>query len=186
MKRYLAIITSLRLQFWSFGILCSEPSLLKYFRDFTPLKENFFGNRPKSYIICAKWSSFFPNVYELSFRGLKRSSPVNISNVIQAKDHISALRLYLEPVNTSGPRYCLVWISVAKWWCSQQALPKSAIFTLNPSSSLGPLSRTSFVSNAEKSYLAVLWFVLLLFFYWLALFLISSSPFYYHCLIFLR
>lgn len=130
---YLAIITSFRLQFCNLGILCNDPSLLKYFRDLAPLRANFFGNLPKSYIIWAKWSSFFPNDSLLSFRGLNKSSPVNISKVMQAKDHISAVRLYLEPVKTSGPLYCLVWISVAKWWCYQQALPKSAIFTLNPS-----------------------------------------------------
>jgi hypothetical protein len=45
---------------------------------------------------------------------LNKSSPVSISKVIQARDHISAERLYLDPVSTSGPRYCLVWISVAK------------------------------------------------------------------------
>ena len=186
MNRYLAIITSLRLQFWSFGILCREPSLLKYLRDLTPLNENFLGNRPKSYIICAKWSSFLPKVSELSFLGLKSNSPVNISKVIQANDHISALKLYFEPVKTSGPRYCLVWISVAKWWCYQQALPKSAIFTLKPYSSLGPLSRTSLVSNAEKSYFAVFYFLFFLSFCLLGFFLSSYSPFSCHCLIFLR
>jgi hypothetical protein len=68
----------------------------------------------------------------LSFLGLKRSSPVSISKVMQAKDHISAERLYFDPVKTSGPLYCRVWIYVAKWWCYQQAFPRSAIFTLNP------------------------------------------------------
>jgi hypothetical protein len=129
---YLAIITSFKLQFWSFGILCNEPDWLKYFLDLAPLKANFFGNLPKSYIIWAKWSSFFPKASELSFLGLNNSSPVSISNVMHASDHISAERLYFEPVKTSGPLYCLVWISVAKWWCYQQAFPKSAILTLNP------------------------------------------------------
>ena len=153
---YFAIITSFKLQFWSFGILCRVPSLLKYFLDFAPLKANFLGNLPKSSIIWAKWSSFFPKVSELSFLGLNKSSPVSISKVMQAKDHISADRLYFEPVKTSGPRYCRVWISVAKWWCYQQALPKSAILTLNPSSSFGPLSITSLVSKAENNSFAVL------------------------------
>ena len=30
---------------------------------------------------------------------------------------------------TSGERYCRVWISLVKWWLTQQALPRSAIFT---------------------------------------------------------
>lgn len=48
---------------------------------------------------------------------------------MQANDHISAVKLYLDPKRTSGPLYCRVCISVAKWWCSQQAFPKSAILT---------------------------------------------------------
>ena len=144
-------MTSLRLQFWSFGILTRFPSLEKYFLLLEPLTVNFLGNRPNSSIIWARWSSFLPKVSLLSFRGLKRSYPVNISKVMQAKDHISADKLYFDPVSTSGPRYCLVWISVAKWWCSQQAFPRSAILTLKPFSNLGPLSRTSLVSKALKS-----------------------------------
>lgn len=154
---YLAIITSLRLQFCSFGILAKLPYFEKYFLAFAPLTVNFLGNLPKSYIICARWSSFLPKLSFWSFLGLKSSYPVNISKVIHAKDHISALRLYLEPVSTSGPLYCLVWISVAKWWCSQQAFPRSAILTLNPFSSLGPLSRTSLVWKAEKSSAILFW-----------------------------
>jgi len=46
---------------------------------------------------------------------LNKRSPVNISNVMQAKDHKSAVVLYFEPKITSGPLYCLVWIYVAKW-----------------------------------------------------------------------
>lgn len=184
---YLAIITSFRLQFWSLGILCKVPSLLKYFLDLAPLKANFLGNLPKSSIICAKWSSFLPKVSELSFLGLNNNSPVSISNVIQANDHMSADKLYFDPVNTSGPRYWRVWISVAKWWCYQQALPKSAILTLNPSSSFGPLSSTSFVSKAEKSSFAVLdlpyfWDCYIYFF----VSSISSSPFSWNFFIFLR
>ena len=74
------------------------------------------------------------------------------SKVIQANDHISAVRLYLEPSMTYGLRYCLVWIYVAKWWCSQQALPKSAILTLmfsvNP---LSVLSKDSLCLKLTKS-----------------------------------
>lgn len=122
----------------------------------------------------------------MSFLGLNKSYPVSISNVMQANDHMSAERLYFEPVNTSGPLYCLVWISVAKWWCYQQALPKSAILTLKPFSSFGPLSRTSFVSNAENSYFAL--FPPFSFFSLLFSFLCSwsyYSPFSCHFLIFL-
>jgi hypothetical protein len=91
-----------------------------------------------------------PKLSLWSLRGLNSNSPVSISKVMQARDHMSALRLYLDPVRTSGPRYCRVWISVAKWWCYQQAFPRSAIFTLNPFYSLGPLSRISLVRKAEK------------------------------------
>ena len=148
---YLAIITSFKLQFWSFGILTKLPSFEKYFLLLRPRQVNFLGNLPKSSIIWARWSSFFPKESLLSLRGLNKSYPVNISKVIHAKDHISALKLYFDPVKTSGPRYCLVWISVAKWWCYQQAFPRSAIFTLKPFSSFGPLSRTSLVENALNS-----------------------------------
>ncbi len=148
--------------------------------------ENFLGNLPNSSIIWARWSSFFPNVSELSFLGLKSNYPVSISKVMQANDHISADRLYFDPVKTYGPRYWRVWISVAKWWCSQHAFPKSAILTLNPSSSFGPLSRTSLASNAENNYLAVFeafyFFSILFYFFWSSAY---YSPFYCHFLIFL-
>ena len=107
---YLAIITSFKLQFWSLGIRIKLPSFEKYFLVFRPRHVNFLGNLPRSYIIWARWSSFFPKESLLSFLGLNRSSPVSISKVMQASDHISAVRLYLDPVKTSGPRYCLVWI----------------------------------------------------------------------------
>ena len=42
----------------------------------------------------------------------------------------SVLAPHLAPRMTSGERYCLVWISFVKWWLTQQALPRSAIFTL--------------------------------------------------------
>jgi hypothetical protein len=81
----------------------------------------------------------------------------------------------LEPVNTSGPLYCLVWISVAKWWCYQQAFPKSAIFTLNPFYSLGPLSMTNLVSNALNS--CLIFFYSRGFFTFLTTFFTGSSVF---------
>ncbi len=41
----------------------------------------------------------------------------------------SVLAPHLEPRITSGERYCRVWISFVKWWPTQQAFPRSAIFT---------------------------------------------------------
>lgn len=127
---YLAIITSFKDQFWSFGMRLRAPSLLTYLRPFAPRCDIFLGNRPINSMIWAKWSSFFPKEPFWSFFGLNNSYPVRSSKVIQANDHISALRLYFDPRSTSGLRYCLVWIYVAKWWCSQQAFPRSAILTL--------------------------------------------------------
>lgn len=43
------------------------------------------------------------------------------------------------PVITSGERYCLVYINVAKWWLCQQAFPISAILTRKLSVNLAPL-----------------------------------------------
>lgn len=88
---------------------------------------------------------------------------------------MSAVKLYFDPVKTYGPLYCLVWISVAKWWCSQQAFPKSAIFTLNPFYNLGPLSKISFVLKAENSYLTVFFGFLTIIVY----FLISETYSFY-------
>lgn len=150
-------MTSFIDQFCNLGIRQRAPSRVKYLRDLEPLCESFLGNRPSNSIICAKWSSFFPNCSLVSFLGLNSSSPVSISKTIHAKDHISADRLYFDPVRTYGPRYCRVWIYVAKWWCYQHAFPKSAILTLNPSYSFGPLSKTSLVSKAENNYCSVFW-----------------------------
>ena len=71
-------------------------------------------------------------------------------HTMQAVLQISAGVPYPAPSKTSRQRYCLVWISSVKWWCystkrktvsaieshtnffsltTQQALPKSAIFT---------------------------------------------------------
>ena len=49
---------------------------------------------------------------------------------IDAMLHTSVLAPHLAPRMTSGDRYCLVWMSFVKWWLTQQALPRSAIFTL--------------------------------------------------------
>jgi len=145
-------------QFCSFGIRFRFPSFEKYFLALVPLQVNLCGNLPSNSIICARWSSFFPKESLLSLWGLKSSSPVNISKVIQARDHISAVKLYFDPRRTYGPLYWRVCISVAKWWCSQQAFPKSAILTLNPFSSLGPLLSTNLVSKAENSSFNFLFF----------------------------
>ncbi len=82
------------------------------------------------------WSSSLSK--PLPFFGSNRKSPVAISKIIQAKDHISAEVPYLAPIMTSGDLYCLVWISVEKWWYDQQPLPKSQIFSRNDSSNFGP------------------------------------------------
>ena len=42
----------------------------------------------------------------------------------------SVLAPHLAPRITSGDRYCLVWMSLVKWWFTQHALPRSAILTL--------------------------------------------------------
>lgn len=42
---------------------------------------------------------------------------------------MSVLAPHLDPKITSGERYWRVWISLVKWWPTQHALPKSAIFT---------------------------------------------------------
>lgn len=42
----------------------------------------------------------------------------------------SVLAPHLAPSMTSGERYCLVWMSLVKWWFVQHALPRSAILTL--------------------------------------------------------
>jgi hypothetical protein len=92
---------------------------------------------------------------------------------MHAKDHKSAEVLYFEPSKTSGPLYWRVCIYVAKWWCIQQALPRSAIFTLKPFSSFGPLSKTSLVSKAlNNSFIEISFFYV---FCWLT----SIYGFYY-------
>jgi hypothetical protein len=97
---YLAIMTSLRDQFCSLGMRLRQPSLLMYFRPFSPRIDIFRGKRPISSMICARWSSFLPKCSLGSFLGLKSNSPVKSSKVMQASDHISAERLYLDPSST--------------------------------------------------------------------------------------
>lgn len=41
----------------------------------------------------------------------------------------SVLAPHLAPRITSGDRYCRVWMSLVKWWLTQQAFPRSAILT---------------------------------------------------------
>lgn len=48
---YLAIMTSLSDQFCSLGMRLRQPSLLMYFRAFSPRVDIFFGNLPISYMI---------------------------------------------------------------------------------------------------------------------------------------
>lgn len=42
----------------------------------------------------------------------------------------SVLAPHFAPRMTSGERYWRVWMSLVKWWLTQQALPRSAILTL--------------------------------------------------------
>lgn len=44
--------------------------------------------------------------------------------------HTSVLAPHFAPRMTSGDRYCRVWMSLVKWWLTQQAFPRSAILTL--------------------------------------------------------
>lgn len=55
----------------------------------------------------------------------------NIGNfrTIAAILQTSVLAPHLLPRITSGDLYCLVWMSLVKWWPTQQALPRSAILT---------------------------------------------------------
>jgi hypothetical protein len=48
---------------------------------------------------------------------------------IAAMLHTSVLAPHFAPSMTSGDLYCLVWMSFVKWWLTQHAFPKSAIFT---------------------------------------------------------
>lgn len=105
---YLAIMKSLMDHCCRLGTLLSLPVFEKYFLNLEHLRVNFLGKIPSSYIIWAMWSSFFPYTSLVSLLGLKRRSPVNISKVMQASDHRSAVILYLDPKITSGPLYCLV------------------------------------------------------------------------------
>ena len=41
----------------------------------------------------------------------------------------SVLAPHFPPRMTSGERYCRVWMSLVKWWPTQQAFPRSAILT---------------------------------------------------------
>lgn len=55
-----------------------------------------------------------------------RREPHTMAAMLQT----SVLAPHLDPRITSGERYCLVWISLVKWWLTQHALPRSAILTL--------------------------------------------------------
>lgn len=70
-------------------------------------------------------------------------------HTMQAMLQISVLAPHFAPRITSGERYCRVWMSLVKWWPTQQAFPRSAIFTemISPIiSSTGVWSR-DFLSN---------------------------------------
>lgn len=73
-------------------------------------------------------------MHSLCCRHASRDSVTKTMNhgfrTIAAMLQTSVLAPHLAPSMTSGDRYCLVWMSFVKWWLTQQALPKSAIFTL--------------------------------------------------------
>jgi hypothetical protein len=53
-----------------------------------------------------------------------------IGRTMAAILHTSVLAPHFAPRITSGDRYCRVWMSLVKWWLTQQAFPRSAILTL--------------------------------------------------------
>ena len=75
-------------QQWSYSIFFKDPSLLKNFFDFNPVKEKSFGNLQTNSWIYAKWSSSFENFGPLL--GSNKKSPVRTSKIVQAKLQISA------------------------------------------------------------------------------------------------
>ena len=112
LKRYLSVKTFLTGQKQRPLILRKLPLLSKYFLECLPESARFFGMRPKSSIIYARWSSSLSQLYP--FLGSKRKSPVTISKMVHAKLQISADVLQSAPMITSGDLYCLVQISGVK------------------------------------------------------------------------
>mmetsp|Transcript_22656 Transcript_22656/g.89635 ORF Transcript_22656/g.89635 Transcript_22656/m.89635 type:complete len:215 (-) Transcript_22656:889-1533(-) len=132
-----------------------SPRRVKYSFAFLPCCSMCFG-RPRllqSSSTSARWSSLF--VWCVPFFGLNKRSPVASSKTMQAMLQMSADVLYLWPMMTSGARYCRVWMSSVKCLCTQQALPRSATFTVVTASSLLPFSSPTSISSAPADPLQI-------------------------------
>lgn len=93
-------------------------------------------------VLCAGlWIEQVVAGYELEDLDLSEAIPTNTGDVltIAAILQTSVLAPHLAPRMTSGERYCLVWMSFVKWWPTQQAFPRSAIFTEMTSSARSSL-----------------------------------------------
>lgn len=88
---YLSVRTSLMCQNLNFLTLFNTPYLLKNFLEYLPDKTQFLSNNPSVSIIYARWSSSLSNDFE-DFGSNKKSPTIN-SNSMQAKLHISAVKL---------------------------------------------------------------------------------------------
>jgi hypothetical protein len=74
----------------------------------------------------------------------------------------SVLAPHLAPRITSGERYCRVWMSLVKWWFTQQALPRSAILTEMMSNGFASSAlRFSPVPGVLSSEMPDTWFVIM-------------------------
>lgn len=72
-------------------------------------------------------SNEFENLRLISIAGERRR---HLQHTMLAILQTSVLAPHLAPRMTSGDLYCLVWMSLVKWWFTQHALPRSAILTL--------------------------------------------------------
>lgn len=84
------------------------------------------SNYPKVYTCHREHNVIIPYLNTNS-----HNTMLNCASVltIQAVLHMSAGAPYPAPSRTSRHRYCRVCMSSVKWWSTQQALPRSAIFT---------------------------------------------------------
>ena len=125
-------------------LMCrSSPARVKNSRLRLPPVATFFGIRPTSSIISARWSS--SRSYASPDRGSNSRSPVASSNTRHAADQTSAAVPYLAPRITSGHRYCRVWMSCVNCLYVQHAFPRSTTRHSTPRSSaaegVGPRPR---------------------------------------------
>mmetsp|Transcript_5190 Transcript_5190/g.13972 ORF Transcript_5190/g.13972 Transcript_5190/m.13972 type:complete len:236 (-) Transcript_5190:693-1400(-) len=128
-KLYFSISTSWMGQNLSVLMFLRLPFLSKKFLEYRPSNANRFGTFPSNSWNMARWSSSLS--YSSPALGSNRRSPVSNSKVIQPSDHMSADVSYLEPIKTSGARYCLVWMSSLKCRCVQHAFPRSTMTDLD-------------------------------------------------------